>query len=565
MNFPGWGMVGIAALSAGALAQSGHMARLTSVEGYVQVSQAGGNASNPGVLNMPLVEGQTVATEDSGQAELEFEDGSLARITPDSTVVLLRLGGDSGTQIVLVKGLAYFELRAAPGIGYTIFAADDRLHPTANTTVRVELDAPPPAIAVLDGTLQVERPGSYTTEVRAGETFRADVNGEGRYFLLQGITPDTWDAWNETRDQQAADAVARQTDARSGYSGDKGYGWSDLDANGTWYDAGPQGQVWQPEGGDGPDFDPYANGNWVWYPVRGYVWASAYPWGWTPFHCGSWSYWGGFGWGWVPAGNCVSFGFGTSFDGPSGGGSFVNIGMAPRGYPVHRPPSPVRPGLHPIVPVRGTLLLQTSSPREAPRLINGVRATPLRGTAMGHTPRGGTAAGAALLRDFPVDRGTRTPILGLRPGEGRASVGGSEARRLPGAPSNTANSIIGSTDHLGGRTPDTSAIHSDSSVYDAVRFTPDGSPNVQRTPGKPDRMQLDVPQAAPSSAPTYRRAPSSNAQSSGSQRLQPAPGYTPRTIAPTAQSSRPMVSPPPPPAHAAAPAPAPAATPANRK
>ena len=71
---------------------------------------------------------------------------------------------------------------------------------------------------------------------------------------------------------------------------------ADLDANGSWYNVPGQGQVWQPTIAEDTDFDPYGYGSWVAYPSVGYVWASGYPWGWTPFHCGHWSYWNGFGW-----------------------------------------------------------------------------------------------------------------------------------------------------------------------------------------------------------------------------------------------------------------------------
>ena len=32
------------------------------------------------------------------------------------------------------------------------------------------------------------------------------------------------------------------------------------------------------------------------------MWASAYPWGWTPYYYGNWAYAPGFGWGWQPGG-----------------------------------------------------------------------------------------------------------------------------------------------------------------------------------------------------------------------------------------------------------------------
>ena len=38
--------------------------------------------------NMPAVEGMRFVTGDNGRLEVEFEDGSVARVTPDSSIRL---------------------------------------------------------------------------------------------------------------------------------------------------------------------------------------------------------------------------------------------------------------------------------------------------------------------------------------------------------------------------------------------------------------------------------------------------------------------------------------------
>ena len=47
--------------------------------------------------------------------------------------------------------------------------------------------------------------------------------------------------------------------------------------------------MWQPYL-VGAGWDPFMNGAWMWYPGAGYTWVSAYPWGWTPYRYGSWTY-----------------------------------------------------------------------------------------------------------------------------------------------------------------------------------------------------------------------------------------------------------------------------------
>ena len=401
-------------------------ARLSYLQGTVSVAHADDAAGEPAQLNMPLVQGLRLATGDDGQAEIEFEDGSLVRMTPNSTLSLNNLSvdgsGDFQTQLALMRGLIYAELRAIPKYSYRIYAGGDVISPGENVTVRINLDEPPAKVAVMIGSVQVERApsvegeGGYRVGVRAGETFAADVSDFRRYYLTAEILPDSWDSWNEERDQAAVDQVANQTTARDNFAGDQGYGWSDLDANGSWYDVPGQGQVWQPEVAADPDFDPYGNGSWVWSPGAGYVWASGYDWGWTPYRCGNWSYWGGFGWGWMPGANC---GFGPTFINTV---YVINILRPPLGYRPH--PMPIRGpgGVHPIVPVRPVRIptVPLDETRVA-RTIAGHTVEPMRPIGNAYTSRGGSAVGASLARDFPVDRVNHQPVMGNTLGSSQAA------------------------------------------------------------------------------------------------------------------------------------------------
>ena len=89
-------------------------ARLSYLQGTVSVAHADDAAGEPAQLNMPLVQGLRLATGDDGQAEIEFEDGSLVRMTPNSTLSLNNLSvdgsGDFQTQLALMRGLIYAEL-----------------------------------------------------------------------------------------------------------------------------------------------------------------------------------------------------------------------------------------------------------------------------------------------------------------------------------------------------------------------------------------------------------------------------------------------------------------------
>lgn len=397
-------------------------ARLTYMQGTVMVSPPDNSGSVPAQLNLPLLSGVQLATGSDGRAEVEFEDGSVARLTPNSVLSLDNLAvepnGVFTTSLSLQRGLGYFELRATPQYLYSVNAGGDVLSPVENATVRINFDEPPAVFAVLDGTVQVGRQNGpnadgYQTSVRAGESLRADPGDASRYFLTQQIDQDSWDQWNEDQDQAAAAQSADTTSVRNTYAGAQGYGWSDLDANGNWYNVPGQGSVWQPEvAADDSSFDPYGDGAWVDYPSVGYVWASAYPWGWTPYRCGSWSYFGGFGWGWAPGSGCGSLGWGFV-----GGGRPVNIGIGPTGYRPIRVPTAGHGPERPLLPVRATNAPQQPTLRftpvdRGPRQINGATAAPIRPVGGGVTITNGSASGSSLRRDFPIDSTTKAPVMG---------------------------------------------------------------------------------------------------------------------------------------------------------
>jgi FecR protein len=400
-------------------------ARLTYLQGTVTINQADNTASEPAQLNLPLLAGVRLSTGEDGQAEVEFEDGSVVRLTPNSILSLDNLTVESGgvftTDLSLLHGLAYLELRATAQYRYTLNAGGDILSPVENATVRVNFDQSPAIFAVLDGTVHIERQGGpdndsanagYQADVRAGESLRVDSADPNRYFLTQVIAGESWDRWNEDLDKAAAAEAANSTEVRNNYAGAQGYGWSDLDANGSWYDVPGQGPVWQPQAAAvGSGFDPYGNGAWVSYPGTGYVWASGYSWGWTPYRCGNWSYFTDFGWGWAPGSGCGGRGWGFA-----AGGRPVNIGHAPYGYQLLRIPEAGRSPARPILPIR----LTSSAPRStlsdpvehAPRRIAGVTVAPIEPVRSGFN-QGGEVVGSSLRRDYPVDSRSRTPVLGL--------------------------------------------------------------------------------------------------------------------------------------------------------
>jgi ferric-dicitrate binding protein FerR (iron transport regulator) len=435
--------------------QPARAVRLSYVDGTVSLTQGGQVIASQAVANTPLLEGMQLATAQDGRAEVQFEDGSVARIAPNSTLTLKVLrgqGASADAALELNRGLGYFELEGTDQIGQIrVLFGTSAATASGFTVMRVKMDAPPGELAVFSGNAHLGGSDGLALDLHGGESVALDADTPGNYNLADTIAPDSWDTWNSDRDQALNAESASQTGAQAELGGgdNSNPAWNDLDANGNWYDVPGQGYVWSPYDAANAGFDPYGVGNWMWMPGFGYTWVSGYSWGYLPFSCGAWNFYGGFGWGWAPGfGGCTPW-WGIGFY-PG-----AVIGIAPIGYrPPHRPivPHPIHPGgpgfpggRHlpmPMVPVnRRPLVLNAGLPardRNTPVDIAGravVSLRPLPGREMPAHP--GYARGAGFASQgfmgtpergteaarpgFAVTRPTYTPAPGEAAGRGNAA------------------------------------------------------------------------------------------------------------------------------------------------
>ena len=344
-----------------AVTQNARVVRLSDVEGTVQIVRNNQTEFSHAVMNMPLTQGTEIETGPDGRAEVEFEDGSVSRITPNSSLTLAKLStstaGALETTLEQSKGLVYYELRSDPRSNFTVEFGDHKVTPAVNSTFRVNLGSNPAAVAVLDGRVQVLGANNQVaTAVPQNKMVAFQASANSPYTVTDGIIPNGFDQWNDQRDEEAAKQAANQTTARAQQGGGSmleggwGYGWGDLDAYGGWYPLPGYGMVWQPYG-VGPGFNPYGYGSWANIGGFGVSWISGYAWGWLPFQCGAWSYVGSFGWGWMPGGCGYGIGYGYSgFYGrywrhhPGWGRGTARIYSAPAGYHVPVAPAGLRSG-----------------------------------------------------------------------------------------------------------------------------------------------------------------------------------------------------------------------------
>jgi hypothetical protein len=308
------------------------LVRLSYVQGGVKVLQHDQLLFDQAQANMPLFSGYALSTGEDGQAEVEFLDGSVARVTPNSELRLDRVASADNpgepTELTMVSGLGYFELNTANGQKFSVHFNAGLARPVSNSIFRIDLDHTPD-LAVFTGTVRASADGAFDQTVEEGGSLQFDANDVSN-VTTAAIQSDSWDQWNQDRDNQIAQEAEQQTSAREASGAANEPGWDDLDNYGDWYPVEGYGNVWVPD--DQPaGWDPYGYGYWANYPGWGYTWISGYPWGWLPYHCGAWNYWDGLGWGWIP-GQC---GLGWQ--------PIITVWNAPHGW--RQPPRPI-PGGH---------------------------------------------------------------------------------------------------------------------------------------------------------------------------------------------------------------------------
>ncbi len=268
--------------------------RLSYVEGGVQIDR--GSGYGKAFLNLPLAQGTRLRTADEGRAEIEFENGSTMRITPKSEVefsqLSLRNSGGRVSTVRVLSGTAYVDYQNAKNDEFTIDFAQARTTLADSSHLRIGVGDSASTVAVFKGNVRVEG-SSGTVEVKKNQTVSFEQTGQ--YQLAKNIEKLPFDSWDKEQSEFHVRYAGNQNN--SPYS----YGNADLSYYGSYFNAPGYGMLWQPYL-VGAGWDPFMDGAWLYDPVGGYGWVSAYPWGWTPYHYGNWIFVPGFGWAWQPGG-----------------------------------------------------------------------------------------------------------------------------------------------------------------------------------------------------------------------------------------------------------------------
>jgi len=284
------------ALPAAADSQA-RIVRLSDVQGGVQIDKNTGLGFENAFLNLPITQGTQLRTGEKGRAEIEFEDGSSLRLTPNTTVEFSTLGlNEAGKRISVVHlaaGRAYVNWLGKSGDEFTLNFSQEKVVLNHAAHFRVASTSSQIQVASFKNDLELVSP-SGPVKVGKKKMVAFDVENNDQATVAKNVEKDTYDEW----DQQS---VSYHDEYAKNNSTSLGYGYSDLSYYGSYSNFAGYGTLWQPYF-MGAGWNPYMDGAWSWYPGMGFMWASAYPWGWMPYYYGNWVYAPGFGWGWQPGG-----------------------------------------------------------------------------------------------------------------------------------------------------------------------------------------------------------------------------------------------------------------------
>jgi Periplasmic protein TonB, links inner and outer membranes len=285
------------------------VARISLLDGEAKVRHSDSEDWELAAQNLPIVEGDEIATEGGARLEIQIDSYSYFRLTEDSRLKIENLK-DAGVVLSLSQGTmslrlsqfdkdkSYFEIDA-PRTTVAIqkagkYRIDAGFANSAETGIAV----------TENGEARIYSDDAAFT-LRSGRSAKIQLNGDfaGDWEMADASAgTDEFDGWSADRDRDIAE---RLKDAYYDQYYDRDiYGAEDLAGYGDWIHTTQYGYVWRPYQNAisrYADWSPYRYGQWRWIPPFGWTWVNDEPWGWATYHHGRWFYDNGY-WAWAPYG-----------------------------------------------------------------------------------------------------------------------------------------------------------------------------------------------------------------------------------------------------------------------
>ncbi|MBA3239695.1 MAG: FecR domain-containing protein [Acidobacteria bacterium] len=280
--------------------------RVTLLRGEVSLRRDGNVEWETAKINLPLVEGDMLATGRDSHMEIQVDARNFVRLGENSVLKVVTLR-DEGIALSLSEGTATLRLaRFDPDREY--FEID-----APKTTMAAEkrglfrLDVSPQGVVRVtvreDGRARIySQTSGFVLRNNRAARLTYDAQGEGDWELSAAATFDGWDNWNDEREQYLASRL--RYEGRERYYDPEVWGAEELDVYGDWSYTPDYGYVWRPHVtviNKYRDWAPYRYGHWQWVAPYGWTWIPDEDWGWAPYHYGRWVYVNGY-WCWAPRG-----------------------------------------------------------------------------------------------------------------------------------------------------------------------------------------------------------------------------------------------------------------------
>ncbi len=268
------------------------IARLSIVQGDVNVKRGDNGELVAAIMNAPLATQDHLQTSAGSRAEVELDSANLLRLAPNTEIGFADL--ESGRyQLQLGAGTVVFRVLRNSNAQVELDTPSIAIRPTTEGEYRVSvLEDGTTEITVRSGQLEIEGPRGSETLAPGYSTVVRGNPSDPEFQQRDEIGRDQFDDWCANRDR---DLLASQSYR---YVSPDVPGADDLDAYGNWVPS-QYGEVWNPRP-PVADWSPYSYGQWGWEPYYGWTWVDYAPWGWAPYHYGRWFWNGGHGWCWWP-------------------------------------------------------------------------------------------------------------------------------------------------------------------------------------------------------------------------------------------------------------------------
>lgn len=285
------------------------VARIGFLRGEAQIRRAESQDWERATQNLPIVEGDQIATASGSRLEIQFNSQTYLRLAENSYLTIVGLK-DEGIAVSLPEGI----------LSLRVLSFD-------KSQTFFEIDAPQTTIAVQKaGMYRVDAGNKNNSEMRVAVTEFGEAriysensgfslrSGRSARLFLDGNFAGEWETGDASRyadefDQWALDRdttiAKRLRNANYDQYYDRDiYGAEDLSEYGEWIYTSKYGYVWKPYRDTTSryaDWSPYRYGHWRWIPPYGWTWVNDEPWGWATYHHGRWIWNDGY-WVWTPYG-----------------------------------------------------------------------------------------------------------------------------------------------------------------------------------------------------------------------------------------------------------------------